>query len=297
MLCYGLNRGCSQWCASLFSMHDVWIPPPVLEKFIPGWGEGGVPLGWPGPIQVTHKFGTRTYFDGHQAIQQSHDVGYLIPHLALPPNLLILLHSLVSKHKVMIPVSSVDIEGKMMGTYLIIFLSLICCNPVSLPTGVLLPFGGTVISSLSAKDILLGVGFIFVDMLFDAIWSLVMKGDVWGRPLRNAKNRIVQSAGKTVYKQIWADSPIKATWYKNNLSKILSKWPVPAVWAQKVTDHIAKSWIAGPLIKGGTFQALATTGMFQVPRTQLPSVSMGRGQRKYGKVNFFPGGIFGNTSN
>jgi hypothetical protein len=298
MLCHGLNRGFTQFGISLFNIHDQWTPPPVPIKFIPGLFEGPAFMGWPGPIQTTHKFGAHTFFDGHEAIQQSHDVGYLIPHLALPMNAMCGVHMLISKHKIMMPISSVEIENKMMGVYLGIFLGQICSNPVSLPLGAGVLLGGTVITEATPMDVLLGLSFIMVEMLFDAFWSLVAKGDVWGRPWRNADGKVLtDAAGKKLYKAVYGKFPRPLTFYKGHLQRLIQQTDtLPDVLVQKVSDHLYKSWVFGPLVKGGVFQSLASVpGGAGVDRTRLPSVSLGRGMRF--KVNFFPWGSGGNTSN
>src|SRR5262249_3104432 len=135
------------------------------------------PMGYPPGIKLTHKVGSRTYFDGNKAVQQGHDIGYFIIHFALPTNWLMLINSIFSKHKVEFPVTSVLIEGKPMGTYVFMFGGLVCGNPISLPFGICVPFAGTVQHEMGWGDFLLGFAFIVVDVMIDAIWSLFMKGD------------------------------------------------------------------------------------------------------------------------
>src|SRR5262245_5621497 len=113
MECYGLNQGYTQLGLGVFYMHDAWCPPPPpapILKYMPGMiVEGPAFMGWFGGLFVTHKHGLKTFFDGGKALQQGHDAGYLIPHLPIPPHLLLFVHMLVSKHKVMFPILSVDI--------------------------------------------------------------------------------------------------------------------------------------------------------------------------------------------
>jgi len=275
MKCFGLNQGYLQFGLSLFDMHDQWVPPPIPLKAIPGLIEGPAFMGWAPGIYTTHKVGRKTKFDGNNAIQQGHDCGYLIPHIAIPLNVMMGINMLVSKHKVMFPVTRVLIEGKPMGTYFpLVFLGLICSNPVSLPTGVLIKIQGTVVSDMSLTDILLGFAFIALDMIIDAVWSLIVKGDKWGK-----------------------FGPGKAfpPFYKGMLEKIFSKKMVDPVMTKplanlnfrqalsKVVDHLSKSWIVSPLVSGSVFQAAQPiTG---VPRTSLPSISIGRAGVNW---SFFP---------
>ena len=41
----------------------------------------------------------------------------------------------------------------------------------------MIPIAGTVISDLKWEDLLMGIIFILTDMIIDAIWALVVKGD------------------------------------------------------------------------------------------------------------------------
>ena len=92
------------------------------------------------------------------------------------------INVIISEAQIMFPVTKVLIEGKPMGTYFpLLFLSLICSNPVSLPTGALIKIQGTVVSNMTLLDIILGFAFIAVDVMIDAVWSLIVKGDKWGK--------------------------------------------------------------------------------------------------------------------
>jgi len=275
MICFGLNQGYLQFGLSLFDMHDQWLLPPVPEKAIPGLIEGPAFMGWAPGIYTTHKVGRKTKFDGNNAVQQGHDCGYMIPHFAIPMNVMVAINMLVSKHKVMFPVTKVLIEGKPLGTYFpLVFLGLVCSNPVSLPTGALIMIQGTVISNMTLLDIILGFAFIAVDIIIDAVWSLIVKGDKWGK----------FGPGKPF-----------PSFYKAGLEKIFSKSMVDPVFTKplanlitrqvisKVVDHIAKSWIVSPLISGSVFQL--TQPLDGVPRTALPSISVGRAGAN---ISFFP---------
>ncbi|HEY0134346.1 MAG TPA: hypothetical protein VGB85_09710 [Nannocystis sp.] len=279
MRCLGLNQGYLQFGLSAFTMHDQWLPPPIALKYIPGLIEGPAFMGWHPGRYLTHKVGKTTYFDGNCAVQQGHDVGYLIPHFAIPLNVMCLINTAFSKHKIMIPVMSVLIEGKPMGTYLIAYLGLICASPVSLPTGVLIPLSCTVLSELTLKDIMIGLLFIAVDIIIDAIWSLVVKGDKWGK--------------------FGLKGPHPA-FYKAALDRIFNKamtGPVAALITRqalnKLADHLVKSWLVSPLVGGVIFQ----TGqpLLGVPRGSLPTVSVGRGSNL--KHTFFPGSGSGHAGN
>jgi len=279
MFCFGLHQGYGQFGVSMFTMHDQWIPPPVPAKFVPGGFEGPAFMGWHPGRTLTHKVGVNTYFDGCAAVQQGHDAGYLILHATLPPNWMMAINTMFSKHKIMMPVTSVLIEGKPMGTYMYVFLGLICASPVSLPTGALIFTRGTVVSNLTLKDIILGLSFIAVDVTLDAIWSRIVKGDKWGR--------------------FKARKPIPPV-YKQALDKIFNgtmPGSKPSLFARnvlsKMADHLVKSWVVSPLVSGAVFQTAQP--IIDVPRGALPTLSIGRGSNI--KHTFFPSNSSGNTAN
>ena len=88
--------------------------------------------------------------------------------------------------------------------------------------------------------------------------------------------------------------------YKKALEKIFSKTldasnPVRIVRniLSKLADHLVKSWIVSPMVSGVIYQT--TQPLVGVPRTALPTVSIGRGSKI--KYTFFPGNSSGNTAN
>jgi hypothetical protein len=121
---------------SAFTMHDALLPPPVKVP-IPGLIEGPAFMGWPAGI-ISHKKALTVLVDGNPGVQQGHDVGYLIVHLAAPANAYIAINIAFSKHKVAFPVDTLKLGGGAAGTYLYFLLGIICAQPVSLPTGVLM---------------------------------------------------------------------------------------------------------------------------------------------------------------
>jgi hypothetical protein len=151
-------------------MHDQAIPPPIPITAVPGLVEGpafmGNALG-----KASHMTGKAVYFDGHRAVQKGHDMGYGIPHFALPPNALMAVHTMVSKHKVITPVQSVLIDGKPLGTYVGFLGGEICCNPVSLPTGVVMLLKCTVWTQLNKDGFKAFVLQYLEDATFDMLWK------------------------------------------------------------------------------------------------------------------------------
>jgi hypothetical protein len=240
-----LNAGFCQFGISAFTMHDQFLPPPPPAaplKCVPGLVEGPAFMGAP-PGFFLHKKAPKVLVDGNPGIQQGHDVGYLIPHFAIPMNALCGVHMLLSKHKVMLPVSSVELEGKPVGTYLVgLLLGLICANPISMPTGMLVRFKGTVVTSASWIDILRAVGYIAVDMIFDLIWNKI-KGLI---------PKFGTDAIMDKMKSYLIDMGIEEL---NLVMRELAKTLIPKIFgwevANKIIQHVLKSWILSPIVTGG----------------------------------------------
>lgn len=228
---------------SAFTMHDQYIPPvppvPPVPN-VPGLIEGAA-LGWP-VAEFLHKKAPSVLVDGNPGIQQGHDIGYGIPHVAAPLNALMAVHMLLSKHKVMFPVTSVLLEGKPVGTYAFGCIGgLICANPLSLPTGVLVKTKGTVETSATLGDIVRGVGYIVVDMVFDYVWNKI-------------KGRVPGFKPKEFVKSVLG--PLADTALGEVIGKVLFigmiKWKVAGMEvANKLIQHVAKSWVASPIVTGG----------------------------------------------
>lgn len=275
MKCWGLNQGYTQFAIGI-SRHDQLLPPP--PPGLPAvWGlfEGPAFMGAHPGRPLTHKVGRKTLFDGNRAVQQGHDVGYVIPHVAVPFNAMMAINLLTSKHKVMFPITKVVIEGKPMGTFLFMFGGLICSNPMSLPTGICVPFAGTVQTEMTLRDVLMGLAFIIVDMMIDVIFK---KG------IQSKKGKVVTGAvyrftlGRVIKGRI---ENISNTFFRTALGKL--------------KDHFGKSWVFSPLFSGSVFQGVQTTGLLGVPRKEVPGIAIGRAGAH---VAFFPwGGISGNVFN
>jgi hypothetical protein len=296
MRCYGLNQGWQQIGVGTFFTHDIWPAPSApIEKFMPGMFEGPAPMGWIGGRYVSHKVGTTTYFDGNPAVQQGHDAGYFVLHS--PQTLLMWpIHTSFSKHKVMFPITSVLIDKKPMGVYLCHFFGLICSNPVSLPTGVLIKLSGTVMSDMTLADLILGFVFILVDVAIDAVWSLIVKGDKWN--VTPGKYKLLFGQGFKVS----AYAAGKVPWFKRVvLNKIfnenMTKGPASLFfrqWGSKLADHVAKSFGASPLSAGAIFQLAQLVHPFVGSRREIPGIAVGRAQFGWG---IFPWGGRGNLFN
>lgn len=264
--CPILNAGWGQLVISAFTMHDAFCPPvppaPPL-KGLPGLLEGPMPMGNPAGF-LSHKKAMTVMVDGNPGIKQGHDVGYLIPHFAIPMNANCALNMLLSKHKVMFPVSSVQMKGSPAGTYLAFLLGEICCNPISLPTGVVLLLKCTVWTSMALKDLIKGLLYIAVDMIFDKLWGKFIKGR-----LEKLTQKLAQKLAAAIINKVRMPAitlilcaflrfPNLSNKAANVISalagskgtQIVANHVLPKL-RDKVVDHVCKTWIVSPLVTGG----------------------------------------------
>lgn len=235
-----LSAGWLQVGVSAFTMHDQAVPPvpplPMPLPGVPGLIEAPAPMGWP-PGMLSHKTAPTVLSDGYPTVQHGHDVGYMIPHFAMPMNALCALHTLLSKHKVTFPVSHVKMEHKPAGTYLFFLLGEICSNPVSLPTGVVILIKCTVLTSMTFTDLLIGLAVIAIDIVFDLIWNKIKKliPKVPGQQYLEVLGGLGLGEMITV-----GGGPLVAGYLLRE-------------GTNKVLQHILKSWIVSPLVTGLPF--------------------------------------------
>lgn len=240
-----LNAGWTQYGVSAFTWHDHAIPPiPPLPTPLkvpaspPGLIEGPVPMGWPLGF-ITHKKAMKVNADGNPAIQTGHDIGYVIPHFAIPMHVLLAIFTLLSKHKPPYPVSKVKIEGKEAGSYLFFLLGIICANPVSLPTGVVLLFKCTVWTSFSIMDLLKCLLNIAIDIIFDLLWNKITGKFKWLKPSPFRTPQALDFVFAQGFRQLlpWA------------MTSTVGRYLL-AETGNRVIQHIIKSWVVGPLVTG-----------------------------------------------
>jgi hypothetical protein len=232
-----LNHGWLQLGISVYTQHDQAVPPvPTPAPAVPGLVEGPAPMGWP-PGLLSHKVAYTVHSDGNPTVQHGHDIGYMILHTAIPMNALSAVHTLLSKHKIVFPVSHTKVENKPMGVYLFILLGEICANPVSLPTGVLIMLKSTVMTSMSWMDLLTGFAVLLIDFVFDKVWNKI-KGRI---PKIPGQKHLQVLGGLTLGQMITeGGAPL--------VGKYLLK-----EGANKVFQHVLKSWVVSPLVTGLPF--------------------------------------------
>lgn len=241
VLCPILSAGWGQVGISLYTQHKQFPPlnPAKPDAGIPGLVEGPAPMGWP-PGFIAHKIAPMVIVDGNPGVKHGHDIGYLIPHFAIPMNVLCALHTLISKHKVMFPVSSVVLQGSPAGTYLGFAVGLICASPTSLPSGAVMLFHCTVMTSPSPLDVVKGFAYIAIEIGFDRLWDKYMK-----TPLNSALLRAAEKAGlDVVFRLLKEANTVAGNLVCSAAGKILGDLP------ERLAQHILKSWVVGPTVKG-----------------------------------------------
>jgi len=251
--CPILNAGYTQWVVSLYTQHDAACPPvPPSPAPLPGLLEGPWPMGNPAGT-LSHKTAMNVLVDGNPGVKQGHDVGYMIPHFAVPMNALCAVNMLLSKHKVMIPVSSVQMKGSPAGTYLAFLLGEICCNPVSFPTGVVVLFKCTVWTSPSLMDFIKGSLYIALDMLLDKLWSkLFSKNPLFSKIFKYfTKNSAIADKCARILRLGFALNPGAGVFsvMAQGGARLVAKYMLPQL-GNKAIDHMLKSWVVSPLVTG-----------------------------------------------
>jgi hypothetical protein len=250
--CPILNAGYGQWVLSAFTMHDAFCPPVPPAPALAGLLEGPMPMGNPVGT-MSHKIAPTVLVDGSPGVKQGHDVGYMIPHFAIPMNAMCGLNMLLSKHKVMFPLSAIQMKGSPAGTYLAFLFGEICCNPVSLPTGVVLLFKCTVWSAATLIDIVKGLLYIGLDVLFDKLWGKFIKGrleKLTAKLSQKITQKIVERFRGPICTVLLC-AFLRAPNLMNSKGLQTITLHVLPKLGNKVVDHIAKSWVVSPMVTGG----------------------------------------------
>jgi hypothetical protein len=141
---------------------------------------------------------------------------------------------------------------------------------------------------MSWSDVVLGLVFIGMDMVFDLIWNKISKVSKW----------TTRSAGRHAKRpNIGRHAALRPNYYKNGLQGLVNltaRGPLGGKVAKetlrKTYDHLAKSWIFTPMAGGVASQlALRPMGV-----SKAPGVGILRGNYLY--IGFFPAGL-GNAWN
>ncbi len=215
-----IHAGWSQIGVSSYTQHKAFLPPIPALPVMPGLIEGPVPMVWP-PGFIVHQKAESVLVDGYPGIQKGHNIGYLIPHFAMPMNVMCAVHTGFSKHKPMWEVHSVLLENKPAGTYLFFLLGIICCDIVSCPTGVVMLGKCTVWTDFKIGDLLRSFGAIALEILFDFLFKRLAKKFPWLEPTFFKVPDALRSVGRNLL----------------------------ATMGNKLTRHIIKAWVVKPLTK------------------------------------------------
>jgi hypothetical protein len=170
---------CLPWPAGM-TIHDgISPPPPVYLPRLPCF-ESPTPMMWPPGLALQQNKLTTTVFHKAQfVVLESHDCGYAIPHVTIPPtNVNLPLIIAFSKRKVMFSSSKVKANGAQIGCTELagppVPLPMLCCaSPVSLPNG-FPSFNSlhTVSVGLSAADIAAGLWALVCSVLGSVVSGL-----------------------------------------------------------------------------------------------------------------------------
>lgn len=244
-----LHASVSNLVVSSYTQHGAFMPPPPPAgpvPFIPGLIEGPVSLGWPlGALM--HKTQPTVLVDGAPGVKQGHDAGYGIPHLQVPMNAMMAVHTALSKHKVMFPVPTVFIGGSPAGTYMPFSFGLICANPVSLPTGVVMLIKCTVWTSFTWSMLFKGIGYIALEIAIDVVWNRITKGGWFEKSEGRELWKPFKPFAEDGYKKLLGCSFLNILGNPDKMRLALT-WLARSL-GNKGIEHISKGWVFTPLTR------------------------------------------------
>lgn len=222
----GLSQGFLQMGVSAYTMHSQFTPPPPPAPpipFVPGLIEG------PGfmytPVSIwTRKISGNVFFDGNPACQEGHDMGFFIPHFAIPMNVLCAVNTALSKHKVLVPVGKVQINGKSMGSYIMFLPGQLSSDPVSLPTAVLMLLKCTVWGGVTWADVGAMAITSVKDAALDAVFFFLCGGTAGG----STAGRLFGAVGKGLFGKV-SDTVLR-TFAQNMLESAGMKFVKDVIW-------------------------------------------------------------------
>lgn len=159
----------------VMTFHDLIPVPPVPPVPPPGIYpciEIPVMMMWPpGYALQQNKLTTTVLHKFMPLALDSHDCGYMIPHITIPANNALLpMHIMFSSRKFVFSASTVKANGTPVGCTWPLMPMLCCAQPVTLPSGTaLLNCLNTVYVGVTWMDVLMGVVSIAVTMIGDAL--------------------------------------------------------------------------------------------------------------------------------
>jgi hypothetical protein len=175
--------------STTFVLHRVWlhnyVTPSGASVPIPHLD---VPVSQKG-VGLSSSFSQKVYHDGQGIVLSDHDIGFLIPHVALPLHPLLLVYTLGSSCKTMFSSSTVHIEGKTVACAWFALLPMVVCGqPLNFPRAWPVNFGSVMVGFTGA-DLFRGLFVYLHGLLFDHMFKTMAKGSTprrwtWVRRLR-----------------------------------------------------------------------------------------------------------------
>ena len=159
----------------VMTFHDLIPVPPVPPVPPPGIYpciEIPVMMMWPpGYALQQNKLTTTVLHKFMPLALDSHDCGYMIPHITIPANNALLpMHIMFSSRKFVFSASTVKANGTPIGCTWPLMPMLCCAQPVTLPSGTaLLNCLNTVYVGVTWMDVLMGVVSMAVTIIGDAL--------------------------------------------------------------------------------------------------------------------------------
>jgi len=132
-----------------------------------------VPVMWaPGYGLFQNKLTTTVLHKMMPLALDGHNCGYMIPHVTIPPNNVLLpMHIMFSSRKMVFAASTVKANKAQVAITLVGILPMTCCaNPVTLPTGAAINITNTAMVGLTFLDFLMGLMSIVATMVLDWIF-------------------------------------------------------------------------------------------------------------------------------
>jgi hypothetical protein len=155
---------------------------------------------------------------------------------------------LFSKHKVIMPVSSVLMEGKPVGTYFCaLLLGLNCASPFSLPAGILVRTKNTVVTQASLSDMLKGVAYIAIDIAVDLLWNW-LKGMKWFPKFKtDALLAMLKPYAATIGSEFleW----VLQKYAREIMPEIIARL-IKSELGNRLIQSILKGWVFSPIVGG-----------------------------------------------
>lgn len=206
------------------------LPPPVGLPVIPmyphlvfamlHWG----PWGLAGPPRLDSE---KVLCDGHLTMQRTTDIGFLIPHIPLPPipHYLLPIENIFTGSKSEFGVNSVLIEGKPVAVAVakIININLNCFGPITIVPGIgIVATWTTVQADMTLADFLSGLASAVIDWAIQALINKVMGSKAAGRAFDWLTGPIVRRIAPGLLERLPAASLLTSALHADGMNRYLA---------------------------------------------------------------------------